>query len=383
MASIPIIIIGTGLAGYNLAREFRKCDSETELVLVTQDDGAFYSKPMLSNALAKNKQPDDLAMGDAQKMQSDLNARVITRQRVTAIDPQKQLIQLEQGEQLSFSQLVLAVGANPFQFPMQGDATGDVLTVNDLDDYRIFRNKLADKKSVAIIGPGLIGCEFANDLAVDDYQVSVIGPDEAPISTLLPTPAGQALQVALSAIGVNWYLQNTVAAINKIDPGYELTLSDGQTLRADVVLSAIGLRANIELAKSAGLECNRGIVVDRTLKTSAENMYALGDCAEVVGLHLPFVMPLMQSARALAATLCGKETSVSYPAMPVLIKTPILATVVSPPERGSEGEWVIEKTDQGVKAIFKDDENILGFVLMGEAVSEKAVLTKQLPAVLV
>ncbi len=382
MSDAPIIIIGTGLAGYNLAREFRKVDDKTGLVLITQDDGAFYSKPMLSNALAKQKAPDDLPMGDATKMQNDLNARIITRQQVSSIDTQNQQVALDNGEQLGFSKLVLAVGANPFQFPMEGDATGDVLTVNNLDDYRAFRTKLEGKKSVAIIGPGLIGCEFANDLAANDYQVNVIGPDEAPISTLLPTAAGQALQAALTALGVNWHLQKTVSAINNSDSGYELTLSDGQTIQADVVLSAIGLRANIALAKAAGLECNRGIVVDRHLKTSADNVYALGDCAEVSGLVLPFVMPLMQSARALAATLSGKLTQVSYPAMPVMIKTPALATVVSPPEQAAQGEWQIEKTEQGVKALYLQDESLLGFVLMGDAVSEKPVLTKRLPAVL-
>ncbi len=383
MSDAPIIIIGTGLAGYNLAREFRKKDNSTRLVLISKDNGEFYSKPMLSNALAKQKAPDDLPMGDAAKMQTDLNARIIYQQTVSSIDSQSQNVVMEEGETLAYKKLVLAVGASPFQFPMQGDATGDVLTVNNLDDYRVFRKKLENKKSVAIIGPGLIGCEFANDLAANDYQVSVIGPDEAPISTLLPTQAGLVLQEALSAIGVNWYLQKTVSAVNKNDAAYELTLSDGQTIKADVVLSAIGLRANINLAKETGIVCNRGIVVDRFLKTSNENIYALGDCAEVEGMLLPFVMPLMQSARALAVILGGGDVAVSYPAMPVLIKTPILSTVVSPPASGAEGEWHIEKSSQGVKALFTQGEALLGFVLMGDAVSEKPTLTRLLPAVLV
>lgn len=382
MSDTPIIIIGTGLAGYNLAREFRKKDDSTELVLISKDNGEFYSKPMLSNALAKQKAPDDLPMGDVTKMQNDLGARIITQQVATSIDVSDQAVSLADGEKLNYKKLVLAVGASPFQFPMQGDATDDVLMVNNLDDYREFRNKLKDKKSVAIIGPGLIGCEFANDLAANDYQVSVIGPDEAPMSTLLPAQAGLALQEALSSIGVNWYLQKTVSAVNKKHHGYELTLSDGQTIQADVVLSAIGLRANINLANEAGIECNRGIVVDRNLKTSDSHIHALGDCAEVEGLLLPFVMPLMQSARALAATLSGEDTMVSYPAMPVLIKTPILSTVVSAPARDAEGEWQIEKTGQGLKALFTQGDALLGFVLMGDAVSEKPALTKRLPVVL-
>lgn len=159
-------------------------------------------------------------------------------------------------------------------------------------------------------------------------------------------------------------------------------LPQGQTLTADLVVSAIGLRANVELAKQCDLECNRGIVVNRTLQTSDEHIYALGDCAEVAGMVLPFVMPLMQSARALALTLQGKQTEVSYPAMPVVIKTPAMPVVVSPPARNADGQWTFEKTENGFKALYKNGDDLLGFALLGDAVNEKMALTKLLPAVL-
>ncbi len=385
-----IVIIGTGLAGYNLARELRKRPEEIELTLITRDDGAFYSKPMLSNGLAKQKQATDLPMGDADKMRADLKASILTHTAVTAIDRETQALQLDNGEQVKYDKLVIATGANPIRFPIDGDGSDDVLVVNNLDDYARFRTKLEEKtkvkssakSSVAIIGPGLIGCEFANDLAQAGHAVTVIGPDEAPMSTLLPTEVGRVLEKALSDLGVNWCLKLTTSAINKIATGYELVLSDGQTVQADLVLSAIGLRSDISLAEAAGLECQRGIVVDRTLQSSDENIYALGDCAEVEGLVLPFVMPLMNGARALAATLCGESTKVSYPAMPVLVKTPAMATVVSPPARDAQGEWELTKLDNGIKALFKDGERLLGFALLGDAVSEKQALTKELPSVL-
>jgi len=385
-----IVIIGTGLAGYNLARELRKRPEEIELTLITRDDGAFYSKPMLSNGLAKQKQAADLPMGDADKMRADLKASILTHTAVNAIDRESQSLQLDNGEQVKYDKLVIATGANPIRFPIDGDGSDDVLVVNNLDDYAVFRTKLEEKtkvkssakSSVAIIGPGLIGCEFANDLAQAGHAVTVIGPDEAPMSTLLPTEVGRVLEKALSDLGVNWCLKLTTSAINKTATGYELVLSDGQTVQADLVLSAIGLRSDISLAEAAGLQCQRGIVVDRSLQSSDENIYALGDCAEVEGLVLPFVMPLMNGARALAATLCGESTKVSYPAMPVLVKTPAMATVVSPPARDAQGEWELTKLDNGIKALFKDGEQLLGFALLGDAVSEKQALTKELPPVL-
>jgi len=138
---------------------------------------------------------------------------------------------------------------------------------------------------------------------------------------------------------VRWHLQATVQQVNAIDHALQLTLDNGEQVEADVVLSAIGLRADNTLAQAAGLQLNRGIVVDRLLKTSCDGIYALGDCAEVEGQVLPFVMPIMHQARALAATLTGEATQVTYPAMPVLVKTTSYPVVVSPPAMEANGTW--------------------------------------------
>jgi rubredoxin-NAD+ reductase len=380
--SKAIIIIGTGLAGYNLAREIRKRDEQVALTLVTRDDGAFYSKPMLSNGFAKDKLASDLPMANADKMRQDLNASIHTDTSVTNIDAEQKIVELDSGDTLAYDKLVLASGAVPIQFPMDGDAANQVLTVNDLQDYAHFRETVAGKKSVAIIGPGLIGSEFANDLAGADYQVHVIGPDNAPLGRLLPPEAGGMLQEALAALGVQWHLQTLVTAINKQQDQFRLSLKNGEEISVDVVLSAIGLKPDLTLAKQADLQTNRGIVTNRYLQTSSKDIYALGDCAEVEDLVLPFVMPLMHCARALAATLTGEATEVVYPAMPVVVKTPAHPVVVSPPPFEAPGEWEVEALADGVRALFKAGEDLLGFALTGSAVSEKQALTRLLPAVL-
>ena len=117
MTAPSIVIIGTGLAGYNLAREIRKRSADPQLTLITRDDGAFYSKPMLSNALAKQKQPTELPMGDADKMATDLNATILTGVVVTKIDAGAKSLQLDNGDQLTYDKLVITTGANPIRFP--------------------------------------------------------------------------------------------------------------------------------------------------------------------------------------------------------------------------------------------------------------------------
>ncbi|MBP6355469.1 MAG: FAD-dependent oxidoreductase, partial [Nitrosomonas sp.] len=152
---------------------------------------------------------------------------------------------------------------------------------------------------------------------------------------------------------------------------------------SDIVLSAVGLRPRTQLAEAAGIQINRGILVNRLLQTQCLNIYALGDCAEVEGKILPFVMPITHAARALAATLAGNPTPVVYPAMPVMVKTPACPTVVSPPDLGAIGEWQVETDEDGVKALFKDEAgNLLGFALLGVATKEKNNLTPQLPFIL-
>ena len=378
-----LIIIGSGLAGYTLAREFRKLDKTSSLLLISRDDGVFYSKPMLSNALAGNKTPEQLVMKPVEKMREELTADIWVETDITELDPQAHRLLSSQGE-VTYGKLVLGLGATPRQLPLQGESADTVISVNDLTAYRAFRQQLEGKQQIAVIGPGLVGCEFANDLLRSGHRVQVIGPDPYPLSLLLPEAVGQRMQQVLAEKGFEWYLGRTVERIERQDEGLQLTLSDATELQSDFVLSAAGLVPNIELAHAAGLKVNRGIVVDRRLATSAPDVYALGDCAEVDGLWLPYVMPIMNAARALAKSLAGEPTDLIYPPMPVVVKTPDFPLVISPPPKAAgDGHWQIESNDSGLRALFVDaDERVLGFILTEDKTKEKQSLAKQLPNVL-
>ncbi len=378
----PIVIIGTGLAGYNLARELRKADPTTPLRIITADDGAFYSKPMLSNAFARSKDATSLVMSPAVKMAAELDAEITTRTRVTAVDPAQHTLTTTAAT-IEYSRLVLAVGAEPILLPLGGDAADQVMSVNNLEDYAAFREAVDGLRRIAIIGPGLIGCEFANDLVNAGFEVAVIGPDATPMERLLPQAAGAALQAALAASGVEWHLGTVVHDVTRAGDGVELTLANGSMVAADAVLSAVGIRPHVALAKAAGLQVNRGIVVDRMFQSSAADVYAIGDCVEVEELVLPFVMPIMHAARALARTLAGQPTEVVYPAMPVVVKTPAHPVVVAPPHPDAAGDWRVEVSETGVRACyFGAGDRLLGFALTGSAVVEKQALTKDLPGTL-
>ncbi len=382
----PVVIIGTGLAGYGLAREFRKHDSDTPLILITADDGRSYSKPMLSTGFTKQQDAATLAQLDAGSMARSLRASVWTMTRVNAIDTAQQLIRVGDAQTaIHYGKLVLALGAEVIQPPIQGDALELVYSVNDLLDYDDFRKAIANNgvKKVCIIGSGLIGCEFTNDLLNGGFEVEAVDALGHCLPTLLPEPAGRAVQAALEAKGATFHFGPLVTAVNRGDGGVVVSLNNGGTIRCDLVVSAVGVRPRTALAQASGIEVNRGVVTGALLQTSAPSVYALGDCAEVCGQVLVYVAPLVAAARALGQTLAGTPTPVSYPAMPVTIKTPACPVVVSPPAAGARGDWQITADGSNVRAEFRGaDGALLGFALTGEATRDKLALQKELPPIL-
>lgn len=378
----PVVIVGTGLAGYNLAREFRKLDGETPLLLITADDGRSYSKPMLSTGYGKNKDADGLSMAEPGAMADQLKAEVRTHTRISGIDPGHKRLWIGE-EAVYYRDLVLAWGAETIRVPVEGDASDAIFPINDLEDYARFRAAAADKRRVLILGAGLIGCEFANDLLLGGYEVDLVAPCEQVMPTLLPAAAAAAVRSGLESMGARFHLGPLMTRLQRNADGLEAHLSDGQVIPCDLVVSAIGLRPRVDLAAAAGLQIGRGIIVDRELKTSHPNIYALGDCAEVDGLNLLYVMPLMTCARALAQTLVGNATVVKYGPMPITVKTPVCPLVVSPPARGIEAVWSVEGQGADIKALCHDPHgNLLGYALTGTAVMEKMALNKVLPPLL-
>lgn len=381
--TLPIVILGSGLAGYAAARELRKLDKSTPLVVVSRDHAGFYSKPMLSNALAGNKTAATLVMKPAEKMIEELGAVVRARTEALRIDAGAKTVHCTDGEVFAYRDLVLAVGADPIRVPLAGDGAADVLSVNDLDDYAHFARRVEGARRVAILGAGLIGCEFANDLLARGIEPTVIDPAAGPLSRLLPPAAGAWLQARLEAAGVRFRFGVAAERVDRTPGGHRLALADHGVLDVELVLSAVGLRPRTSLAQAAGLNVARGIVADRWLATSAPHVYALGDCAEVEGHCLPYVMPIMQQARALAATLAGTPTPLAYPAMPVIVKTPACPTVVCPPPFDAAGAWSVHAGDDALVARFEAaDGSLLGFALLGTATAQRQALAAQVPGLI-
>jgi len=381
--SSPIVILGSGLAGFGIARALRRLNSECEIVMICADSGDSYSKPQLSTALAAKKTAQNLVQQSSLSIAVQLNIKIISNTEIVKIDTRKSYLYTNTCEEVHYSKLVLALGSSARKLSVKGNGKDNVLSVNSLNDYHNFQTTLQDKKEVVVIGGGLIGCEFTNDLLVAGYKVRLVEPCAALLNSLVPKQVGTKLQQVFEDEGAQVHLGRCAIEVNSSAIGLNVLLDNGEQIHADLVLSAIGVEPNVNLAYWAGIRVNHGIVVDRYLRTSVPNIFAIGDCAELEGRVLPYIAPILAGSKALASTLLGEETAVIYGPMPVLIKTTLFPLVTSPVPLGANGHWNIEIREAGIKALFeKENGELVGMALGGDAVKERAGLVRKLPSLM-
>jgi rubredoxin-NAD+ reductase len=375
-----VVVVGSGLAGYGVLRELRKLSPEARLTLVTHDDGHFYSKPALSTALAKGKAPEALVTTPGEKMAAQLRLDLRAGRLAEGIDRDGKVL-LTTGGPIFYDKLVLALGADPVRPPIDGDAAHLAIAVNSLDHYREFREKLPDGARVLIMGAGLVGTEFANDLVTTGYRPVVVDMLGHPLAQLIPAEVGEKVRETLAGHGVEWHLGRKVVSLDKRPEGGFLgTLDDGTQIAADVLLSAVGLRPNTDLAREAGLDVRRGIMVDQTGRTSDPSIYAIGDCAEYPQGLAAYVTPIMAAARAIAPGVLGTPTDIRFPTLSVQVKTTAYPIVLLPRPAHVEGQWQLaDDTEAGLKYLFVDNQGVTrGYVLTRDRCQERTELDRML-----
>jgi rubredoxin---NAD+ reductase len=374
----PVVIVGSGFAGYTVAREVRRRDRNIGMLMLSRGGANNYSKPMLSNAFAEKLLPAQLAGTPREQMAKRLNMKIEPDANVEWIDPVAHCLHLSGGERVGYGKLVLAIGARARMPKFAGNAASRVLSVNNLSEYEALLVALDGASKVAVIGAGLVGCELANDLLTGGFSVDLLDMSPRMLARFLPPDAADAVTQALVDEGVRWHPGAMIQSVDAAEPDGRrilITGHHGLNIECDVVIAAIGLDPETVRAEPA-LEINRGIVVDRYLQASAPDIYAIGDCAEVEGNVLPFLEPVQHGARALAATLTGTATAVHYPPMPIDVKTPAHPVRVLLPPAGCRGRWRMEKSASGgVFATFaEEDGEIAGYVLSGDQIKRESEL---------
>lgn len=348
----PLIIVGAGIAGFTLAKLWRQAEPNHPLMIITQDDGDFYHKPLLSVSLTKGKTPDDTISEYKKDLANSLNATILTQTKAIDIQDKKKVLVTDRGD-FKYSKLIIATGSTPKKLPHLTNA----LSLNTLDDYRILRPLMEKADTINIIGAGLVGCELANDLLSLNKTIRLVSDVPCPLNGLVPSPIGEALKDAMVEAGIEWY--------------------ESTPPEADLTIQAIGLQHAPAISDALAVSPN-GIIVDAHGKTNLADVYALGDCAEVHGVTLRYIGPIRQQAQAMVQTLLGNPTEISYPALPTVAKTPTFPVVVCR-HPWIKGRWEVISDHDGIQMEQFDDQNkLIGFALGGNATQLR--MQYQLPA---
>ena len=377
-----LVIIGSGVAGYSVAKEWRKLNEDANLAIITKDSGDFYSKPMLSNVLKQNKIPQDLCMNTAEDMATTLNAKIFTNCRVTKLETAENTIFTDQ-ETIHYKQCILALGADTLRPPFTGSAVESVFHVNNLEDYAGFYKAVCEAEVVAIIGSGLVGCEFTNDILTLKKRVDVLSMEQYPLARLVVPEVGKFVEESLEKHGAHWHWNSRVVSIDNKDGKTVVAYNFENELRhvtADVVLSAVGLQANTSLAIDAGIKCDAGgIIVNQFGQTNIDNVYAIGDCANICGFTACYIPPILNASKVIAQNLEAGKEKISFPIMPIVVKTPMSPVACLPLWREAEGKWQVDFLDNGICATFIDnDGHTLAFALTDEMVGHRRELIKHM-----
>jgi len=377
-----LLVIGSGFAAQQLIKSLRKLDAHQPIALITADSGDEYNKPDLSHVVSRGSSAADMTRLKGADFAEQQGITLVPHCPVLGIDPARRTVLTAQGE-FGYGQLVLATGASALRPLIPG--AEQLVTLNSQQEYAAAEERLQRAQRIMVLGAGLIGCELAMDMASHGRQVTLVDLASSPLSSLLPAILSQPLHQALQAQGVKLQLGLGIRDIAALDPqqpdtGCRVSLSDGRVSEQDLVIAAIGLKPNVQLAQAAGLTVGRGIQVDAWLRSSDPNIYALGDCAEWQGQLLPFLQPILLGANALAKTLLGSPTALTLPPMLVKVKTPHYPLQLAGRTGGEDLAWQCRWNQQGLVAEARGENGELcGFVVGGDQMSAAFPLLRQLP----
>ncbi len=376
--SREIVVIGSGFAAQQLVKSLRKLDWDQPIRLITADSGDEYNKPDLSHVVSRDCAAAAMTRLSGAEFAEQQRIALLPHSPVLDIDPARRLVLTEQGE-FPYGKLVLATGASAVRPDLPGSE--HLVTLNSQQEYAATEAQLRQARRILVLGAGLIGCELAMDMASAGKEVTLVDLADSPLSALLPATLTQPLQQALRTQGVSLQFGTGLARMDaQPGDGWRVTLTDGRVSEQDLVIAAIGLRPNLALARGAGLEVDRGILVDDRLQTSDPHIFALGDCVQWQGQLLPFLQPIVLGANALARTLLGTPTPLTLPPMLVKVKTPRYPLQLAGRTRGEDLAWQCRWNSHGMVAEARDQAGELcGFVVGGDQMRAAFPLLRQLP----
>ncbi len=360
------LIIGNSTAAVGCIEGIRAVDDQGSVCVATDENYRVYGRPLISYILwGKTTEEKALEYRPADFYEKN-NVELKLGVRATKIDPKKKTVALSNGETVGYSRLLCATGSRPFVPPMEGLETVEKkFNFMTLDDAKALDEAVAEDSRVLIIGAGLIGLKCAEGISGKTRNIKVVDLADRILPSILDKKGSEIVQKYIEEQGVEFYLNNSAA---KLENG-KATLKNGEEIEFDVLVVAVGVRANTELVAEAGGEVNRGIVTDLRCETTLKDVYAAGDCAESYDItsDTSRVLALLPNAYkqgyAAGVNMAGGD-KLYNDAMPMNAIGFFGLHVIT---AGSyDGEEVVSGEGNVYKKLVIKDNKLVGYIMIGD-----------------
>ncbi|MFD0673739.1 nitrite reductase large subunit NirB [Cohnella sp. GCM10027633] len=371
MKKLKLVLIGNGMAGVRCIEEIMKLAPDTfDITIIGKEPHPNYNRIMLSKVLQGDTRISDITINDWQ-WYKDRGITLHAGDPVVAIDTAKQEVVSEKGAVVPYDRLVIATGSLPFMLNMPGGDLPGVTAFRDIADCNTMLEASRRHKRAVVIGGGLLGLEAARGLLNLGMEVNVVHINRYLMERQLDADAAELLRAELESQGMRFLLEKQTDRVLGRKRAEGLQFKDGTRVLADLVVMAVGIRPNVQLAIDAGIAVNRAIVVNDRMETSMPNVYAVGECAEHRGMVYGLVAPLYDQGKVLAKSICGAATdgyqgSVLYSQLKVSGIEVFSAGEIRDSEVTASLK-VLNTINRTYKRVTVRDDRIVGAVLFGDS----------------
>ena len=360
------LIIGNGIAGLAAAEEIRKNDENGNILIVSKEEIPTYWRTRLSALIAKDFDKDDIYVKkEAWYQEKNIEEKLDTE--VEKLDLENNKAILANGEEIEYGKVLLATGARAFVPPIKNVESKGVFAIRSLDDLISFKEYAADKKEVVIIGGGILGLEAAFSVKELGKEVSVIEAADYILNRQLDYELSKKLEESLNEMGIKTYTGKATEEILTNDGKVSgIKLSNGEEIKADVIMVQVGVRSIIDLAKNSNLEVDRGIIVNDNLQSKKENVYAAGDCAQIGNFTIGLWTASQEMGKIVGRNMTGAKETYEKPKP---FSTLMIGNIKVFSAGMTSGEGIEEmkaEKDGNIYKLFKKDGKFVGGILWND-----------------
>lgn len=375
------IILGNGAAGHYAAEAIRKRDRTGTITMISNEPYRTYNRPMLTKSIMAGLNEEQIAVEDASWYEENHIYQILGHE-VVKIDPEAKEVHLDDGSKYHYTKLIYALGSECFIPPIKGADKDGVIAIRRLSDTKKVAEKLKETKHAVVIGGGVLGLEAAWELKKSRCEVTVLELAPVLMGRQLDKTAGEMLKKISEGQGIQIHTGVQIEAIEGGEKAEGVRLADGTVIPAELVIVSCGVRANTALAKEAGIETDRAVIVNEKMETNIPDIYACGDCAQYEGINYAIWPQAVEEGKTAGAQAAGDDNT--YSTVPAALSFHGMNTALFAAGDNGQNPDLIYKTveykDEGKKQYQKYyflNNRLCGAILIGDT-SRMAEMTEAL-----